>query len=86
MDDNLKVGDWVYLTKRIQEFQKNPIDMCKDGPSQPIKRKVINIVHAKNRILYQINGCHFSDNDIGVSVFKKYDDARDNLKKKRCLL
>lgn len=85
MDNCIKVGDWIYLTKRIQEFQKNPIDMCKDGPSQPIKRKVINIVKAKRGTLYQINGCHFSDNDIGVSVFKNYDDARDNLKMKRGL-
>lgn len=80
--NDIKVGDWVYLTKRIEEYQKNPIDMCKDAPSQPFKTKVRNIVHTKNgKTLYQVNRCHFSDKDIGVSVFKNYDDARDNLKK-----
>ena len=42
--NDIKVGDWVYLTKRIEEYQKNPIDMCKDAPSQPFKTKVRNIV------------------------------------------
>lgn len=81
---HIGIGDWVYLTKRIQEYQKNPIDMCKDAPSQPFKTKVRNIVHTKSgKTLYQVNSCHFSDDDIGVSVFKNYDDARDVIKLKR---
>ena len=71
-----KVGDKVWFIKSVEEICWRQGRFKPPKLSHPQQKKITQVVRTKdNEVLYQVKGCHFSEEMVGVIVFKIEADA-----------
>lgn len=82
--EDFNVGDKVYFTKTFREiywqiYSKSPPPKLKT----PIEKKIYQIVHAKDGVLYQVKDGHFHESWIGEIVFKNKEEAEASMRERK---
>ena len=76
-----KVGDKVYFIKTFDEiYYKGRSIKPPSKTRYPFEKKITQVVHCKDGILYQVKGGHFNESWIGKVVFDTKEEALNKLK------
>lgn len=71
-----KVGDKVYMTKSFREiFWQLYYKSIPPKRKHPLEKKITQVVHTKDDVLYQVKDGHFSESWIGTIVFDTKEEA-----------
>ena len=75
MDEKYKIGDKVWLTKSFEEIYWRSGMFRPQVTKHPLEKKITQIVHTKDGILYQVKGGHFHNSWINKIVFDTKEEA-----------
>lgn len=81
MRKQYQVGDKVYFITTFRHiywelYYKTPPEPLK----HPIEKKITQVVHTKDEVLYQVKGGHFPSSWIGDIVFDSKEEAEKAIK------
>lgn len=77
MEEKYKLGDKVYFVKSFEEIYWRSGLFRPPVTKQPLEKKITQIVHTKDDILYQVKGGHFTNSWIGNIVFNTKEEAKE---------
>lgn len=80
MNEDYKIGDKVWFIKSLQELDWREGMLKPQKTKHPFEKKITQIVHVEDGILYQVKGCHFHSSWIGKIVFSTKEQAEIALK------
>lgn len=75
MEETYKVGDKVWFIKSFEEIYWRSGMFRPPVIKHPFEKKITQIVHTKDGILYQVKGGHFHDSWVGKIVFETKEEA-----------
>ena len=74
---SFNVGDRVWFIKSFEEIYWRS-GMFRPTPTRhPFEKKITQVVHTKDGILYQVKGGHFHESWIGTIVFDSKEEAEN---------
>ena len=75
MEEKYRIGDKVYFIKSFDEVYWRSGKFRPVITKHPLEKKITQIVHNKNEILYQVKGGHFPISWVGNIVFNTKEEA-----------
>lgn len=69
------VGDKVWFTKTFEEIYWRSGRFRPNPTKHPFEKKITQVVHTKNGVMYQVKGGHFHESWIGKIVFESKEEA-----------
>lgn len=80
MNDKYKIGDKVWFIKSFEEIYWRSGMFKPPITKHPFEKKITQIVHVEDGILYQVKGGHFHSSWIGKIVFNTKEQADKAIK------
>ena len=79
MEEKYKIGDKVYFIKTFDEiYWEIYLRSERFKPQKtkyPFEKKITQVIHTKDGILYQVKGGHFHESWVGQIVFDTKEEA-----------
>ena len=78
---SFNIGDKVWFTKSFEEIYWRSGMFKPNRTMHPLEKKITQVVHTKDGVLYQVKGGHFHESWIGKIVFNSKEEAEKHITK-----